>query len=56
MKVAVNVEEHQAPILIAPSSPLPMKSSSIVLPSVFTCTFIIHAYVLFIILVSIGAF
>ncbi|KAK7266479.1 hypothetical protein RIF29_19123 [Crotalaria pallida] len=51
MKVAVHVEQqHQA--AIAPS-PVPMESGSL-LPSVYTCSWIILAYVLFMSLVSMG--
>ncbi|OIV90230.1 hypothetical protein TanjilG_01426 [Lupinus angustifolius] len=53
MKVAVNVEEHQAPITASP--PPIMNNSGSILPYVYTCTLIIVANVLFMILVSIGA-
>ncbi|CAL0299051.1 unnamed protein product [Lupinus luteus] len=50
MKVAVHVEEHQAPIT---TSPPPTMNSASILPYVYTCTFIILANVFFINLVSI---
>ncbi|XP_027358846.1 lamin-like protein [Abrus precatorius] len=53
MKVAVNVEEYQEPVPANAPSPSKIVSASI-LPSVYTCIWIIVANVLYVNLVSMG--